>query len=169
MGARSRVISHLGTWDYYGLSRSHRRHRRDIYRYISYIGPGTREGIIQTTGGGARCLGSLLRASKGEATVLCVFRDWWLWTLLLVSRDKEGNTGLDLKVTSPVAQAPAPSVWPAPPRPRPFYDADDYRKIHPDGRIASDSAAATPQAGHRLIEASAASVVTDYQGFLAEI
>ena len=27
VGARSRIISHLGTWDYFGRSRSHRRHR----------------------------------------------------------------------------------------------------------------------------------------------
>ena len=30
VGARSRIISHLGTWDYSGRSRSHRRHRRDV-------------------------------------------------------------------------------------------------------------------------------------------
>ena len=46
--------------------------------------------------------------------------------------------------------------------------ANDYRVIHPDGRIASDSAAASPAAGERLIAASAASVVTSYQAFLAE-
>ena len=57
----------------------------------------------------------------------------------------------------------------APPRPRPFYDADDYRTIHPDGRIAADSFLASPEAGGRLVEASAAAVVEDYRAFIAEI
>lgn len=57
---------------------------------------------------------------------------------------------------------------PAPPRPRPFYDADDYRSIHPDGRIAADSFLATPEAGGRLVEASALDVIADYRSFIAE-
>jgi creatinine amidohydrolase len=57
---------------------------------------------------------------------------------------------------------------PAPPRPRPFYDADDYRSIHPDGRIGADSWLASPEAGGRLVEASALGVVGDYRQFIAE-
>ncbi|MCR9071214.1 MAG: creatininase family protein [Alphaproteobacteria bacterium] len=57
---------------------------------------------------------------------------------------------------------------PAPPRPRPFYDAEDYRLIHQDGRIGADSFLATPAAGARLVEASAAGVVEDYRAFMAE-
>ena len=58
---------------------------------------------------------------------------------------------------------------PAPPRPRPFYDADDYRTIHPDGRIAADSFLATPEHGARLVETAAAAVVDDYRDFMAEV
>ena len=57
---------------------------------------------------------------------------------------------------------------PAPPRPRAFLDADDYRSIHPDGRIGADSFLATPEAGGRLVAASAASVVDDYTAFMKE-
>ncbi|MCR9174565.1 MAG: creatininase family protein [Alphaproteobacteria bacterium] len=57
---------------------------------------------------------------------------------------------------------------PAPPRPRPFYDADDYRSIHPDGRIGADSWLASPEAGGRLVAASALGVVEDYRQFIAE-
>ena len=38
VGTRSRINAHLGTWDYFGRSRSHRRHRRDIYIYHILIG-----------------------------------------------------------------------------------------------------------------------------------
>ena len=86
--------------------------------------------------------------------------------------DGEGSHATPSEIS--VTQAAYPesirpsNLPPAPPRPRPFYDANDYRVIHPDGRIASDSAAASPAAGERLIAASAASVVTSYQAFLAE-
>ena len=55
---------------------------------------------------------------------------------------------------------------PAPPRPRPFCDADDYRSIHPDGRIGADSFLATPEAGERLVAASAAGVIEAYREFI---
>lgn len=61
------------------------------------------------------------------------------------------------------------AMEPAPPRPRPFYDAEDYRLIHPDGRIAADSFLATPEAGARLVEASAAAVADDYRAFINEV
>lgn len=55
---------------------------------------------------------------------------------------------------------------PAPPRPRPFCDANDYRSIHPDGRIGADSFLATPEAGERLVAASAAGVIEAYREFI---
>ncbi len=50
----------------------------------------------------------------------------------------------------------------------PIYDADDYRKRFPDGRIGSDPTLATPDIGKRLLDAAAAELQNDYEAFLAE-
>ena len=55
---------------------------------------------------------------------------------------------------------------PAGPVPRGFYDAEDYRGIFPDGRMAADSFLASPEAGKRLVETSAEAVVADYRSFI---
>ena len=45
-------------------------------------------------------------------------------------------------------------------------DADDYRKQFPDGRIGSNPALASVEAGERLFKASVAEVVEDYERFV---
>lgn len=57
---------------------------------------------------------------------------------------------------------------PAPPAPRGFHDAEDYRKLFPDGRIEADSFLATPEHGERFAKTSAACVATDFAAFLKE-
>ena len=57
---------------------------------------------------------------------------------------------------------------PAPPAPRGFHDAEDYRALFPDGRIEADSFLANPEDGKRLAEASAAQVAAGFEAFLAE-
>lgn len=47
-----------------------------------------------------------------------------------------------------------------------FQDADDYRRRFPDGRIGSNPALATPEAGKKLYETAVAEVAEDYQKFL---
>jgi len=46
-----------------------------------------------------------------------------------------------------------------------YYDAADYRARYPDGRVASDSALATREAGERLIEAAVADLASDFEAF----
>jgi creatinine amidohydrolase len=46
-------------------------------------------------------------------------------------------------------------------------DADDYRSQFADGRIGSNPALATVEAGERLFKACVAEVIEDYQGFVA--
>ena len=46
-------------------------------------------------------------------------------------------------------------------------DADDYRSQFPDGRIGSNPALATVEAGERLFKACVAEVIEDYQSFVA--
>ena len=48
-----------------------------------------------------------------------------------------------------------------------FADAADYRRKFPDGRIGSNPALATPEAGRRLYEAAVAAIAKDYQGWVA--
>jgi len=47
-----------------------------------------------------------------------------------------------------------------------FYDAADYRARYPDGRIGSNPALASVQAGERLYHAAVADVCAEYQAFL---
>ena len=56
----------------------------------------------------------------------------------------------------------------APKAPRSFADAEDYRRLFPDGRIEADSFLATPDHGKRIAETSAAAMAEDYQKFLSE-
>ena len=48
------------------------------------------------------------------------------------------------------------------------YDASDYSRRHPDGRIESDPSLANPEDGQRLLETSAKELLEDYQAFLIE-
>ena len=48
----------------------------------------------------------------------------------------------------------------------PIYDADDFRRRHPDGRMGSNPALATVEAGERLYEGALADSIADYQSFL---
>ncbi|GIL40900.1 creatininase family protein [Roseiterribacter gracilis] len=47
----------------------------------------------------------------------------------------------------------------------PIYDAIDFRRRYPDGRMGSDPAQATPEKGRALIELAAAELVKDFAAF----
>jgi len=48
------------------------------------------------------------------------------------------------------------------------WDAIAHRTAFPDGRVGSDSALATPEAGAALVEAAVVDAIADYEAFLAE-
>jgi len=50
----------------------------------------------------------------------------------------------------------------------PIYDAEDYRRRFPDGRIGSDPTLATPDIGKRLLEAAVEELGNDYEAFIKE-
>lgn len=49
-----------------------------------------------------------------------------------------------------------------------FYDARDFRRRHPDGRIGSAPGLARPEHGKRLVEAAVTAISRQYASFLAE-
>jgi creatinine amidohydrolase len=118
-----------------------------------------------------------LAVGGNQPHVRCKLANWFQFPgVMAISKelfaDREGShaTPSEVSVTQHAYPEHIKSVAmdPAPPRPRPFYDAEDYRLIHPDGRIAADSFLATPEAGARLVEASAAAVIDDYRAFIDE-
>ncbi|MBM3571257.1 MAG: creatininase family protein, partial [Alphaproteobacteria bacterium] len=52
--------------------------------------------------------------------------------------------------------------------PRAFADAEDYRRLFPDGRIGSDPSLSSPEHGKRLVEAAVADIIQDYRTFLTQ-
>jgi len=49
-----------------------------------------------------------------------------------------------------------------------FYNSSTFRARYPDGRIGSNPALATPEAGRRLYEAAVAAVAAEYRAFVSE-
>ena len=48
------------------------------------------------------------------------------------------------------------------------YDADAHRRAFPDGRVGSDPSLASAELGRRLLDATVADALADYQAFLEE-
>jgi creatinine amidohydrolase len=51
-------------------------------------------------------------------------------------------------------------------RSRDFGDAEDYRRLFPDGRIGSDPSLATPEHGAKFVETAVRDIAEDYRKFL---
>ena len=49
----------------------------------------------------------------------------------------------------------------------PIYDAEDYRRRFPDGRIGSDPSLASAEMGKIVLEAAIEDLVGEYQKFIA--
>ena len=47
----------------------------------------------------------------------------------------------------------------------PIYDAADYRRRFPDGRIGSNPSLANPEAGKALFDKALSGIVSDYKKF----
>ena len=59
-------------------------------------------------------------------------------------------------------------MGPPPPRSRGFTDAEDYRRLFPDGRIGSDPTLASPEHGARFVEAAVRDIAEEYRRFVAQ-
>jgi creatinine amidohydrolase/Fe(II)-dependent formamide hydrolase-like protein len=49
----------------------------------------------------------------------------------------------------------------------PIYDAEDYRRRFPDGRIGSDPSQATVEAGEKIVAAAVKGVISEFRAFAA--
>ena len=101
----------------------------------------------------------------------CRLRNWWngegvrqLAKELFGEAEGSHATPSEVAITQfayPEAIKQAPLDPPVAPRGE-FTDAADYRRNFPDGRIGSNPALATPEAGRRLYELAVAALAKDY-------
>jgi len=114
------------------------------------------------------------RAGTNRGPLRCMLRNWWeLPGVMDICRQLfpvgEGShaTPSEVSVTYfayPEAQkrvAMSPRIAPS----GPIYDAADYRRRFPDGRIGSDPSQATPEAGEKIVTAAVKGVVREFQQF----
>lgn len=111
------------------------------------------------------------------APIRCRIRNWWMFSgVLRLSRklfaDAEGAHATPSEVSlsfyaHPDAVKSATLSPPVAPRGG-FYDAADFRRRFPDGRIGSDPSLASVEAGERLYHAAVDEVCRDYQSFVEE-
>ena len=118
------------------------------------------------------------RSLGGERPALkCRLRNWWqsekvgaIAKELFGEAEGSHATPSEVAVTQfayPQAIKRAPLDPPVAPKGG-FTDAEDYRRNFPDGRIGSNPALATPEAGKRLYEAAVAAAAEDYAKWVAE-
>lgn len=99
-------------------------------------------------------------------------RNWWELPGVQALSERQFPVGLGSHATAAevaVTQA-AYGVKQASYEPRiaptgPIYDAIDFRRRYPDGRMGSDPAQATPEKGRELIEHAAAELARDFAAF----
>ena len=116
----------------------------------------------------------------GRPSVRCDFANWWKIKSVVEIADElfgegEGSHATPSEVALTYFGYPedAERVRQATLEPKlapkgPIYDAEDYRRRFPDGRIGSDPTLATGEIGERLLKAAAAELTADYQALLSE-
>lgn len=114
--------------------------------------------------------------NRMPASVRCQLENWYMHPDVAALQrelygDKEGfhATASEVAVTwyaHPDQQRDVPLGPISMARER-YHDADDYRRRHPDGRIASDPSLATPEHGGRIVEAATTAMAQVYRTFVA--
>ncbi|HZS84076.1 MAG TPA: creatininase family protein [Stellaceae bacterium] len=120
---------------------------------------------------------SMMRSGGNAPAIRCRLKNWWenpgvkrISSELFGDREGSHATPSEVSVTQfayPEA-IKRKSMGPIGPKQRDFADADDYRRLFPDGRIGSDPTLASPEHGARLVEAAVCDVAEDYRRFLAQ-
>jgi len=119
----------------------------------------------------------MMRPGSNAPAIRCRLKNWWESPRVqAISKelfgDREGSHATPSEVS--VTQFAYPEaikrkgMAPIGPKPRDFADADDYRRLFPDGRIGSDPTLASPEHGKRLVEAAVHDISADYKHFLTQ-
>jgi creatinine amidohydrolase len=117
------------------------------------------------------------RPGSNAPSIRCRLKNWWdnpgVKKIIDESfGDREGSHATASEVS--VTQFAYPDIVkrkdlaPIGPKLRDFADADDYRRLFPDGRIGSDPTLATPEHGRRLVAAAVNDLKEDYRRFLTQ-
>lgn len=120
-------------------------------------------------------------AAGAPASIHCRVKSWWEYPVadelrkaLYGSGEGFHATPSEIAVTmAAYPDAIKPFARPAPPKSCDtiihagdnYYDAADFRQRYPDGRVISDSALATPESGHQIVEAAVAGLGEDFEAF----
>ncbi len=119
------------------------------------------------------------QASLGEqpaerASIRCILRNWWeaqgvmaLSKSLFGDADGSHATCGEVSLTQyayPESRKTAEMDPPIAPT-GPIYDAADYRRRFPDGRIGSNPSLANPEAGKKLFDLALKGIASDFQAF----
>ncbi|GAA0539773.1 creatinine amidohydrolase/Fe(II)-dependent formamide hydrolase-like protein [Rhizomicrobium palustre] len=111
---------------------------------------------------------------ENSPTLRCSLRNWWELagvseTIRELFPVGEGNhaTPSEISVTQYLfPQAVKYADFPVRIAPSgPIFDAEDFRRRYPDGRIGSDPTLANPAAGKRLVETAVHSLVREFRNF----
>jgi creatinine amidohydrolase len=118
-----------------------------------------------------------LRPGTNAPAVRCRLKNWWQTPgVQALSRelygDREGSHATPSEVSLTFHVHPEAiktrGMGPVGPKQRDFADADDYRRLFPDGRIGSDPSLATREHGKRFAEAAVKDVSADYLAFIGQ-
>jgi creatinine amidohydrolase/Fe(II)-dependent formamide hydrolase-like protein len=114
------------------------------------------------------------RAGSNHPALRCTLRNWWelpgvgeACRALFPVGEGHHATPSEVSVTYfayPEAQKRVemtPKIAPV----GPIYDAEDYRRRFPDGRIGSDPSQATPEAGEKIVNAAVKAVIGEFRNF----
>jgi len=118
---------------------------------------------------------SLGQNPTDQSKVRCKIKNWWEADgVMKLSRDLFGDadgshaTCGEVSLTQYAYPHSIKNVEMDPPiaPTGPIYDAADYRKRFPDGRIGSNPALANPDAGEKLFKLALEGLATDYERFV---
>ncbi|MBI3676102.1 MAG: creatininase family protein [Proteobacteria bacterium] len=115
-------------------------------------------------------------AGGNRPPLRCMLRNWWeLSGVMDVCKQLfpvgEGNHATPSEVSVTYFGYPeavkrvemTPKIAPS----GPIFDAEDYRRRFPDGRIGSDPSQASVEAGEKIVAAAVKSVISDFRQFAA--
>jgi creatinine amidohydrolase len=117
-----------------------------------------------------------LRPGANAPSLRCTLKNWWeTQGVQRLSKDfygaREGSHATPSEVSLTQHLYPAAikhrEMGPPAPRRRGFTDAEDYRRLFPDGRIGSEPSLATPEHGARFLETAVRDIAEEYRRFAA--